>query len=213
MCRSTVDIRLVDEHVVDVNAAVAKLDRVTRLADDALDVRRGRRILRVLDRVGARALADDRREYDDVAARVRVEAGRQLVDEHVLVGQERRLHALLLDPVGLGNEGLDEPEDDDGQDEGLGDLDETAQWLPAHRRRSVVGPAVLGRGRGPGLCRRRHLGRVVLLCYTPAASGSGIFALTGAVFMSDHGLTSWTKQRVYSHAPVVDRRPGRPFEA
>ena len=35
---------------------------------------------------------------------------------------------------------------------------------------------------------------------------------TIVVFMSDHGLTSRIKQRVFCHAPVTSKRPGRVFE-
>ena len=52
--------------------------------------------------------------------------GRQLVDEDVLLGLERVLHRLLLDPVGLSDEVLDDEEDEQGQDERLDDLEETA---------------------------------------------------------------------------------------
>ena len=84
-------------------------------------------------------------EDDDVAALVRVEVGRQLVDEDVLVGLERVLHRHLLDPVRLGDERLDDPEDDEGQDEGFGDLEEAPdRGLPGHvvGVREVTSPAV-----------------------------------------------------------------------
>jgi hypothetical protein len=142
--RRAVDVRLVDPLAVDEHVAAVERHRVARLADHALDVRRRRWSLGVLNRVRARAFAYDRSEDDDVPTRVRVEARCELVDENVLVGQQRYFHALLLDAVGLGNEALDEPEDDDGQDEGLGNLDETAQRLAAHRRRSVDAAGVLG---------------------------------------------------------------------
>ena len=52
----------------------------------------------VLDPVGRRL------EHDDVAPLVGVEAGRQLVDQDVLLGLQRVLHRLLLDLVRLGDE-------------------------------------------------------------------------------------------------------------
>ncbi len=56
-----------------------------------------------------------------------VPPGRQLVDEDVLIGLERVLHRFLLDPEWLGHERLDDPEDDQGQDEGLDDLDQASE--------------------------------------------------------------------------------------
>ena len=89
-------------------------------------------------RLGARLFVDQRVEHDDVAARVAVEAWRQLVDQHVLVLLEGGAHALLLHLVRLRDERLDDPEDDDGQDEGFGNLDETAERTTAHSLRSVA---------------------------------------------------------------------------
>src|SRR5439155_20144644 len=37
-------------------------------------------------------------------------------------------------PIGLGDEGLDHPEDDDRQDQRLGDLDQAAEWTVVRAR-------------------------------------------------------------------------------
>ena len=79
-------------------------------------------------------------EDDDVAALVGVEARRQLVDEDVLVGLQRVLHRLLLDLVRLGDEVLDDEEDDQGEDERLDDLEETPErGSSAHKTRQYRG--------------------------------------------------------------------------
>ena len=85
--------------------------------------------------------AGGRLEDDDVAPRVVVEARRQLVDEDVLVGLERALHRLLLDPVGLGDERLDDEEDDEGEDERLDDLEEAPEGASCHKTGSIGAPA------------------------------------------------------------------------
>ena len=66
-------------------------------------------------------------EHDDVATGIGRPARRQLVDQDVLVGHQRRLHRALLDLVGLRDEGLDAEEDEDREDEGLDDLEEAAE--------------------------------------------------------------------------------------
>ena len=60
-----------------------------------------------------------RREHDDVAPLVGVEAWRQLVHQDVLLRLQRVLHRLLLDLVRLGDERLDDEEDDEGESERL----------------------------------------------------------------------------------------------
>ena len=102
--------------------------------DDALDERR----VVGLDPVGRRL------EDDDVAPLVRVEPGRQLVDEDVLSRLKGPLHRLLLDLVRLGDEGLDDEEDDERQDERLDDLEETPErGSSAHEMgRWLTSPAV-----------------------------------------------------------------------
>ena len=89
-------------------------------------------------------------EDDDVTALVVVEAGRELVDEHVLIRLERPLHRLLLDPVRLCDEVLDDEEDDEGEDERLDDLEETPEGAFAHKTGSIGGGA-RRRGRPPRL--------------------------------------------------------------
>ena len=75
-----------------------------------------------------------RLEDDDVAALVGVEAGGQLVDQDVLVRLQGPLHRLLLDLVGLRDEVLDDEEDDEGEGEGLDDLEEAPERGPfAHK--------------------------------------------------------------------------------
>ncbi|HEY5436005.1 MAG TPA: hypothetical protein VIK13_12290, partial [Candidatus Limnocylindrales bacterium] len=49
------------------------------------------------------------------------DVGCQLVDEDALLGFERLLHGLLQDAVRLGNEGLEDEEEDERQDEGGND--------------------------------------------------------------------------------------------
>ena len=70
--------------------------------------------------------------------------GGQLVDEDVLVGFERRLHRLLLDSIGLSDEGLDDPEDQEGQDERLDDFEKAPEGGPSGHGavRLVTSPAV-----------------------------------------------------------------------
>ena len=86
-------------------------------------------------------------EDDDVAALVGVEARRQLVDEDVLVRLEGRLHRLLLDLVRLGDERLDDEEDDEGEDERLDDLEEAPEAGVWSTSRGVYGDGRRGRGR------------------------------------------------------------------
>ena len=119
-----VDVRLVQLHAVDEHAAVLDLHGVAGDADDALDERR--LVVGVLA-VGAgagdvAALRDRRVEHHDVAAGVGVEARRQLVDQQVLVRQQRRLHGVHLDAVGLHHERLDDHVQDDREDDGGDDL-------------------------------------------------------------------------------------------
>ena len=66
-------------------------------------------------------------EHHYVAARVAIETRRQLVHQDVLALLEGGAHALLLHLVRLGDKRLDDPEDDDGQDEGFDYLDETTE--------------------------------------------------------------------------------------
>ena len=131
---AVVDVRLGELDAVDEHVAVAEVDAVARQADDPLDERH-------LGRIGRRGAG--RVEDDDVAALVVVEAGRELVHEHVLPGLERVLHALLLDLVGLSHEVLDEQEDHDRQDEGFEDLEEASPLASIHRTRSIRAPPAL----------------------------------------------------------------------
>ena len=87
-------------------------------------------------------------EHDDVAAGVRRPAGRELVDEDVLLRQQGGLHRGLLDLVRLGDEGLDPEEDDDGQHERLDDLEEAAEGRALAHRWEVwlTGAGVYERG-------------------------------------------------------------------
>ena len=79
-----------------------------------------------------------RREHDDVAPLVGVEAGRQLVDQDVLLRLQRVLHRLLLDLVRLGDERLDDEEDDERESERLRDLEETPEHgSSGHKTRSI----------------------------------------------------------------------------
>ena len=80
-----------------------------------------------------------RGEDHDVAALVGVEARRQLVDQHVLIGLQRVLHRLLLDLVRLGDEVLDDEEDDEGEDEGLDDLEETPEHGSSGHKTGSIG--------------------------------------------------------------------------
>jgi len=126
---------LVEGDVVHVDlAVVADLDGVSADADDALDERR----VVGLDPIGRRL------EDDDVAALVRVDPGRQLVDKDVLSWLQGHLHRLLLDLVRLGDEGLDDEEDDEREDERLDDLEETPErGSSAHEMgRWLTSPAV-----------------------------------------------------------------------
>ncbi len=111
------DVRLVERDVVHVHLAIQQRDVVAREPDDALDERHAIRFGQLLRRI----------EDDDVAPGIRRPAGCELVDQHVLVRQERVLHRLLLDLERLGDEGLDPEEDEDRQDEGLDELEEAAQ--------------------------------------------------------------------------------------
>jgi hypothetical protein len=111
------DVWFVEDLVVDVDeAVVADVDGVATLADDTLDERRA-----------AFAPLLGRGEHDDVAALVRVEAWRELVDQDVLLRFQGPLHRLLLDLVWLCHEALDDEEDDEREDEGLDDLEETPE--------------------------------------------------------------------------------------
>ena len=80
-------------------------------------------------------------EDDDVAALVRVEPRRQLVDEHVLLWLQRPLHRLLLDLVRLCDEVLDDEEDEERQDERLDDLEETPERGSLTHKSGSIGAA------------------------------------------------------------------------
>ncbi len=135
------EIGLVEGDLIDVHQAViADLDDVTRLTDDPLDERRVR-FAPVLGRL----------EDDDVAAVVRVEAGRQLVHEDVLIGLERALHRLLLDLVRLRDEVLDDEEDEERQDERLDDLEKTPECGSlTHKSGSIGGRREIAASGGVG---------------------------------------------------------------
>jgi hypothetical protein len=112
-----VHVRLLELHLVDVDEAILDLDAVATDPDHALDERGSVRLDPVRWRV----------ENDDVAALEGVEPRGELVDEHVLVRLERLLHRLLFHPVRLGDECLDDEEDDQGQDECLDHLEEAPE--------------------------------------------------------------------------------------
>ena len=118
------EVRLVQLGAVDDDEAVLEIDPVAREADDPLDERRT-----LVGSPRGRWL-----EHDDVAPLVLRPSGRELVDEDVLVREERGHHRALLDAEGLGDEGVDDEEDQDGQDEGLDDLEETAERQAPLRR-------------------------------------------------------------------------------
>ncbi len=63
-------------------------------------------------------------EHDDVAARVLVEAGRDLVDEEMLARLQGLKHRLLLDTERLHHERRDDEIEDDGQADRRDDLDD-----------------------------------------------------------------------------------------
>ena len=76
---------------------------------------------------------------------VAVDVRRQAFDQDELAVLDRVLHRELADLERLGDERLDDPEDDEGQDEGFGDLDEAPErGLPGHvvGFRTVTSPAV-----------------------------------------------------------------------
>ena len=133
------DIRLDQLRAVQEDLAVADLDRVAADADHPLDVRRA---VLLLPR-------DRRAEDHDVAPLVRVESRRQLVDQHVLVRLQGRLHRLLPDLVRLRDEGLDDKEDDEGEDERLDDLEEAPDGgASGHKSGSIgCGPSEPPEGR------------------------------------------------------------------
>src|SRR4029079_2739662 len=89
-------------------------------------------------------------EDHDVAALVRVESRRQLVDEDVLVRLERRLHRLRADLVRLRDERLNHEEDDEGEDERLDDLEEAPEGASGHKSGSIWCGAGTRRGRSGG---------------------------------------------------------------
>jgi hypothetical protein len=62
---------------------------------------------------------------------------RQLVDEHVLALLEGDTHALLLHLIRLGDEGLDDEEDDEGQDQRFCYLDQASEGTSAHKTGSI----------------------------------------------------------------------------
>ena len=74
-----------------------------------------------------------------------VEPWRQLVDQHVLLRLQRPLHRLLLDLVRLGDEVLDDDEDDEGQDERLDDLEETPERGSLAHKSGSIGAAARDR--------------------------------------------------------------------
>ena len=136
------EVRLIDRRAIDEDPAVVDRDGVPAEPDDALDERRPV----LLDPVGGR------REDDDVAALVRVEARRQLVHQDVLVGLQRVLHRLLLDLVRLGDERLDDEEDDEREDECLDDLEETSEHGSSGHKTGSIGAASWGRRHLAGPC-------------------------------------------------------------
>src|SRR5215204_1171969 len=80
-------VRLVELPTIDVDLAVAALDRLAGQADETLH--------EVLDLGGRRALG--RLEDDDVAAARVVQLVAELVDEHTVADLERRDHRLRRD--------------------------------------------------------------------------------------------------------------------
>ena len=134
-------IGLLELGPVDEHLAVADLDGLATEADDPLDERRV-----ILARPVGR-----RREDDDVAALVGVESRRQFVDQDVLLGLQRVLHRLLLDLVRLGDERLDDKEDDQCENECLDDLEEAPEHGSAgHKTRSIgAGPPPAAGRRDP----------------------------------------------------------------
>ena len=113
---------------VHEDVAAVNVDRVAGKADDALDERRPGG---VLDPTGRRV------EYDDVAAVVVVEVGRDLVHEDELIGHQCVLHGSLLNPVRLSDEELDDQEDQQRDEECLEQLEEAAERSTVHKVASI----------------------------------------------------------------------------
>ena len=103
------------------------IDRVAGDADDALDVGRSRRVLPARRRI----------EDDDVASMVVIEVGRELVDENVLTWHQRVLHGGLLDLVGLGDEELDDQEEDNDYQERFDKFEKATECSTAHKSASI----------------------------------------------------------------------------
>ena len=97
----------------------------------------GRPMTRLMNGVGSGVQAGGRVEHDDVAAAVRIPARGELVHQHVLPGLEGPFHRVLLHLVRLGNEVLDDEEDDEREDQGLGDFDETSEAGTSVHERGV----------------------------------------------------------------------------
>ena len=118
-----IDVRLVKLHAVDVHGVVVDLHQVAPDSDHSLDEGD---VLPVLGVAGGRL------EDDDVAALVVAEHRRQLVDQDHLIWLESVLHRDLQDLVRLGNEMLDQEEDDDRQQDRLDHLEEASAPALVH---------------------------------------------------------------------------------
>src|SRR4051794_24073597 len=154
-------VRLVELAAVDVDLAVAPLDRLAGQADEPLH--------EVLDLGGRRALG--RLEDDDVAATRVVQLVAELVDEHAVADLERRDHRLGRDVEGLEDERADDDRDDERGD------DEDA---PLHRRPAA--PLVLFLLLGPGRAAVAHRAGAVAgaTATTAAAARRAVVAGTAA---------------------------------
>src|SRR5687768_14567059 len=120
--RSVVDVLLIECTTVEPHDAFTHLQRVAREADQTLDEILGR-VLRPLedDDVAALRTGDGRK----VRARERnLGAVDGLVHEQEVSDQQRPLHAPRRDLERLDEKGPDQEKEDDGDDEGLGPVDE-----------------------------------------------------------------------------------------
>src|SRR3954454_18254886 len=134
--RLVVHERLADAPAIDHEDAVLEPDRVAADGDDALE---------------QDLAAVARRVQRDELAALGVVAG-ELVDERLVAGLERRLHALARDPERLGDEDADQQEERDQRDP---DGDPGRAPAPGGRG-GLIGRrrGRRGGGRGPG--RWRH---------------------------------------------------------
>ncbi len=114
------DIRLGEGHAVDEHPAALYFDRLARQADDALD-----------ELALAFAL-----EHDDVAALGRLQAVHHPVDDDVFAVVQIRLHARAVNPK-AACDGVDQDENDDGQQQRFDDFTKQRRALRRGRLRRV----------------------------------------------------------------------------